>query len=317
MNGKRFFIYGLIIFGLFMLIEGASATITVTPKDSAGNALSQIDVKTPTTINVTLSTNFTDVTLSGCGVSDGPTASGGDKYVVFTVTADFSGTLYITADNGTDTGYAEIQVGSGRRPRRYMTATYVPEEPKPGESITLYVADRTRKDSLDDVEVDVFLNNKKVDYGLTDNDGLFEFTPEKEGTYLVTLDKHNYRHDEFSITVSGEAVTTTTTTTVAPTTTEAPTTTVAPTTTEAPTTTVAPTTTEAPTTTVAPTTTEAPTTTVAAAGGIPWLWIIVIIVIIVIVVYFVAMGGKGAPPEEAEEEAPAEEAIEEAEEEEA
>jgi len=302
---RRFFTYGLIIFGIFMLIGGASAAgiITkVTPE--------QIDVKTPTTINVTLSTNNTDVTLSGCGY--GPvtkSTSGAEKYVVFTgVIAQYPGIMSVTAVNATNaTGSAEIKVGSGRRPRRYFDIS-VSGNNTVNEVVTITVLDRTRRDPIDDAEVDVFLNGKKVAYGLTDDNGVFEFTPTEEGDYLITVDKHNYRHDELSITVSGGAATTTTTTTTSTTTTtEATTTTTSSTTTTTrTTTTMAPTTTVAPTTTMAPTTTVAPTTTLPAEapGGIPWLWIIVIIVIVIIVIYFVAMRGKEAPPEE---EAPAEE----------
>jgi len=296
---RRFFIYGLIIFGIFMLIGGASATgiITkITPE--------QIDVKTPTDITINLSSNETNVTLSGCGY--GPVTkptSGVNKYVVFTgVTAQYPGYITVTAVNATSgetTGTAEIQVGTGRRPRRYFDIN-VSGNNTVNEVVTITVLDRTRQDPVDDAEVDVFLNGKKVAYGLTDDNGVFEFTPTEEGDYLITVDKHNYRHDELSITVSGGAVTTTTTSTT--TTTEATTTTTSSTTTSSTTTTMAPTTTVAPTTTMAPTTTVAPTTTIPAEapGGIPWLWIVVIIVIIIIVIYFVAMKGKGAPPEEAE-----------------
>ncbi len=290
---KRFFVYGLIILGLFMLIGGASA---VTPKDSAGNTLSQIDVKTPTTINVTLSANATTVTLSGCGVSLGPTASGADTWVNFpNVVAQYSGTLYISATGG-ENGSASISCGTGRRPRRYIESSYEPAKPGVNEVVKIIVKDRTREDPLDDVEVDVYLGNKKIAYGLTDDKGLFEFTPNAEGSYLVTLDKHNYRHDEFSITVAGVAATTTTTTAVTTTTKAATTTTEATTTT---TTTRITTTTKATTTTTVAqtTTTVAPATTTtqpAEPSGIPWLWVIVIIVIIIVVVYFVAMRGKGA-----------------------
>jgi len=296
---RRFFIYGLIIFGIFMLIGGASAVGIIT-----GVTPEQIDVKTPTDINVSLSTTDTNVTLSGCGFSAGPINSTSDDYVVFNnVIAQYPGIIYVTANSGTDTGSAEIQVGSGRRPRRYFDIN-VSGNNTVNEVVTITVLDRTRQDPVDDAEVDVFLNGKKVAYGLTDDNGVFEFTPTEEGDYLITVDKHNYRHDELSITVSGGAVTTTTTTTTSTTTTtEATTTTTSSTTTTTrTTTTMAPTTTVAPTTTMAPTTTVAPTTTIPAEapGGIPWLWIVVIIVIIIIVIYFVAMKGKGAPPEEAE-----------------
>jgi len=304
---RRFFIYGLIIFGIFMLIGGASAAITVIPKDSAGNDLTRIDVKTPTDINITVNSNETVITLSGCDVSSSngtsQNTSGNTWFLFENVLAQYPGYITVTANNGTDTGTAEIQVGTGRRPRRYFDIS-VSGNNTVNEVVTITVLDRTRQDPIDDAEVDVFLNGKKVAYGLTDDNGVFEFTPTEEGDYLITVDKHNYRHDELSITVSGGAVTTTTTTTTSTTTTtEATTTTTSSTTTTTrTTTTMAPTTTVAPTTTMAPTTTVAPTTTIPAEapGGIPWLWIVVIIVIIIIVIYFVAMKGKGAPPEEAE-----------------
>jgi len=271
----------------------------------------RIDVKTPTDINITVRiTNAVEnatVTLTGCGVTADPditqNTSAGGWVVFYNVTAQYPGIITVTAVKGTDTGTAEIQVGTGRRPRRYFDIN-VSGNNTVNEVVTITVLDRTRQDPVDDAEVDVFLNGKKVAYGLTDDNGVFEFTPTEEGDYLITVDKHNYRHDELSITVSGGAVTTTTTTTTSTTTTtEATTTTTSSTTTTTrTTTTMAPTTTVAPTTTMAPTTTVAPTTTIPAEapGGIPWLWIVVIIVIIIIVIYFVAMKGKGAPPEEAE-----------------
>ena len=302
---RRFFIYGLIIFGIFMLTGGASAVGIIT-----GVTPEQIDVKTPTDINVSLSTNNTDVTLSGCGY--GPvtkSTSGANKYVVFTgVIAQYPGIIYVTAVNATNaTGTAEIQVGSGRRPRRYFDIN-VSGNNTVNEVVTITVLDRTRQDPIDDAEVDVFLNGKKVAYGLTDDNGVFEFTPTEGGDYLITIDKHNYRREEFSITVSGGEVTTTTTTTTSTTTTTEATTTTTSSSTTTTTTTTTTSTTRTTTTTTTSTTRTTTTIPAEAPGGIPWLWIVVIIVIIIIVIYFVAMRGKGAPPEE---EVPAEEATEE------
>ena len=252
----------------------------------------RIDVKTPTDINITVRiTNAVEnatVTLTGCGVTADPditqNTSAGGWVVFYNVTAQFSGIIYVTAVKGTDTGTAEIQVGTGRRPRRYFDIN-VSGNNTVNEVVTITVLDRTRQDPVDDAEVDVFLNGKKVAYGLTDDNGVFEFTPTEEGDYLITVDKHNYRHEEFSITVSGGEVTTTTsTTTSTTTTTEATTTTTSSTTT---TTTTTTTSTTRTTTTTTTSTTRTTTTTIPAEapGGIPWLWIVVIIVIIIIVIY--------------------------------
>jgi thiol-disulfide isomerase/thioredoxin len=84
---------------------------------------------------------------------------------------------------------------------RPIDVSYTPEEPQAGELITITVLDRTREDPLEDVEVDVFLGTRKIEYGLTDDDGIFEFTPPEAGTYSVELSKSSYRPEELSITV--------------------------------------------------------------------------------------------------------------------
>ncbi|MBN2015190.1 MAG: hypothetical protein JW778_08420 [Candidatus Altiarchaeota archaeon] len=317
MKTTRFFMYGLIVLGILMLTGGATAVTMTLP-------LTQINIQTPTDINITLTgvggANNTNITLVGAGVDMKGTSVGkGDEnnsWVNFPgVTATVAGQITVTAVNassGTTFDTATIQAGSSRRSRRYMVVSFTPEEPLINEQLTVSVVDKTREDALDDVEVDVFLAGKKVAYGLTDDDGLFMFKPTAAGDYLVQLAKTNYHDAEIEISVFGEAAaTTTTTTTRATTTTQAATTT-----TMEGTTTTRVTTTRVTTPTTTPTTTPitqptTPTTQPSEGGGLPLLWIAIIVVIILVVVGFFVMkgkGGAGAEEAPAKEEAPAAEA---------
>lgn len=296
--------HGMIILGILMLIGGASAQIEVDPD------VSRINVQQLYTINISLSTNDTDVTLSGAGVTctDCLLSSGADYYVTFTnVNAAVGGIINVYATNDTSSGSATIQAGSSRRARRYMTTNVTPAQPAINSDVTISAVDKSTKKPLDDLEVDVYLKGAKVAYGVMGVNGKFTFKPAAGGTYDVILSKSGYYTANLKITVA--SVATTTTTTLAPTTTKATTTT----TTEATTaTTMATTTTRRTTTTEAATTTTMPATTTTMAqggglGGLPWLWIAVIVVIIVIAVYFVAVKGKGgAKPEAPAEAAPKE-----------
>ncbi len=272
MKTTKFFMQGLVIFGILMLMGGASATVA--NPDT-------INLFTPTNINITVGQTNVNVTLDGAGITGGPLTQatvGVNTWVFFAnVEAKLRGQILVTEFNATATiGTTTIQAGSVRRSRRYMDYSYTPEEPLAGEELTLEVVDRVREDPLDDVEVDVFLNGKKIAYGLTDNDGLFVFTPAEIGDYAVKMDKTDYHLVEFSISVASEAAATTTTTTLAATTT----------------------TLAATTPTLAPVTTT--TMAVEDDGGLPIVWILLIVVIL-IVVAFVAMKGKGGAEETEEE----------------
>jgi hypothetical protein len=296
----RFFMHGMIILGILMLIGGANA-MSVVPN------VTRINVDQTYSINVTLGTNLTTVTMGGAGYAATtlPTL-GSNKWVVFNnVKATMAGTIFVSANKSADTGSATIQAGSSRRARRYMTTNVTPAAPAINSDVTIAAFDKTTKKPLDDLEVDVFLKGAKVAYGVMGTSGKFTFKPTAGGTYDVTLTKSSYYSVNLKINVA--SVATTTTTTLAPTTTKATTTT----TTEATTpTTKATTTTRKTTTTEAVTTTTMPATTTTmaqAGGGLPWMWIAVIVVIIVVVVYFVAVKGKGgAKPEAPAEAAPKE-----------
>jgi hypothetical protein len=294
--------YGMIILGILMLIEGATATISITATPST------LAVLNPTNINITLSVNETTVTLSGEGLTATSALtlySGAGTSVLFTgVTMQAAGVLYVNANSSGDSGYSSIQVGSSRRNRRYLIYSYTPEQAVANAEVTLLVKDKTLDDPTDDIEVDVMLAGKKIAYGVTGDDGKFTFMPTQEGIYDVTLRKSGYYDATFKVTVAGSLVTTTTT--LATTTTKAVTTTTEATTTTQATTTTKKTTTTAPTTT---TTMPATTTTAAApAGGIDsgMLLIGLVIVIVLVVVYFVAIKGKGGAKPEAPAEAPKE-----------
>jgi hypothetical protein len=303
----KFFMQGMIILGILMLIGGASAQMATCEPN-----MTRINVKQPYSINVTLSSNETTVTLTGSGVLCGggacsETTDAGDTWVVFEdVVAESSGTITVFAENSsTDTCSDTIQAGSTRRSRRYMVTNVTPAVAVANVDVTLTIRDKTADNLLDDVEVDVFLGETKVAYGVTGENGAFTFKPTAGGTYDVELIKSGYYGASVKITVAATA--TTTTTTLATTTTKATTTSTTEaevTTTRATTTTRRTTTTEATTTTTMPATT---TTMAQADGGLPWMWIAVIVVIIVIVVYFVAVKGKGgAKPEAPAAEAPKE-----------
>ncbi|MEM4347830.1 MAG: hypothetical protein QW802_04525, partial [Candidatus Altiarchaeota archaeon] len=51
---------------------------------------------------------------------------------------------------------------------------------------------RNNEKRVSDAEIDIFLNNKKVAYGRTNTYGIFEFTPEKTGSYFVRARKSGY-----------------------------------------------------------------------------------------------------------------------------
>ena len=101
-----------------------------------------------------------------------------------------------------------------RRSRRMgveFEETYIINEP-----VSIHVTYNSRP--LEDVDVDVFHSNgKKVFYGLTNEDGLFTFTPSIIGNYLIELDKSGFRGEEIHIdiyhTVATTSSTTSTTTT--------------------------------------------------------------------------------------------------------
>lgn len=306
MKAIRFFMYGMIILGVLMLIGGAAA-LTMTILDENGEQVSQINPLETTLLNITFDKTNVSVTVIGCGV-DNKTKTGEDSnWVAVNVTPNAAGVIDVEASffnnetNEIETDSATIQVGKRTASRRTMVYSWTPKAPVANADVVITVLDKTRLDPVDDVQVDVSLNKKKVAYGITGDDGKFTFKPTTEGTYEVTLTKSNYRQEKFSINVVGQA---TTTTTLATTTSTSTTTTTSSTTT----TTKATTTTKKTTTTTqAVTTTTQPTTTstqpaAPAAGGMDWLWIIVVIIIIVAVVYFVVMKGKGAGKTEAPKE---------------
>lgn len=282
--------YGMIILGILMLIGGASAAgCTVTAN------ITKLNVLQSYSIEVTVNTTGTIVTMGGAGFGPVSNASGSDVVVFNNVVPTTSGQMFISAVN-TTAGIScsmQIQAGSNKRDRRYMTTNVTPAAPAINSNVTIFAFDRTTKKPLNDLEVDVYLKDVKVAYGVMGTNGKFTFKPTVGGTYDVTLAKSGYLSVNLKLNVA--SVATTTTTTLAPTTTKATTTT----TTEATTsTTRATTTTIRTTTTAATTTTTIPATTTTKAqdggmGGLPWLWIALIVVIIAIVVYFVAVKGKG------------------------
>jgi len=224
---------------------------------------------------------------------------------------EFSGTfLYndaagdpVTEVIGGDTEVSE-ESGTTRR-RRYMIMTLTGGE-EAGDVVTITITDKNTEDPLDEVDIDVYLNGKKLFSELTDDDGIVEFTPTELGTYLITADITRYRDEEMEIVVGGEPVTTVPETTVTETTvteTTAPETTVTETTVEE---TTVPETTVTETTvteTTAPETTVAPTT-VPAEGAPPvpmWLIVLIVLIVIIVIIYFVTKGGKGAAAPKPEE----------------
>ncbi len=88
------------------------------------------------------------------------------------------------------------------------------------QPITVTVTDKDTGKVISGVGIDVYLNNKKVVYGQTNDKGIFTFTPTEAGKYEITVEKSRYRDKAVTITVITGATTTTTikatTTTVIP-----------------------------------------------------------------------------------------------------
>ena len=105
------------------------------------------------------------------------------------------------------------------RTREYFSVTLPTGDIHAGDEVVITVANKDTKNPVEKVDVDVYLGDKKVAYGMTDDNGVFKFTPAEAGEYRIVLDKSRYHTVEEIFTVSSGA---------APTTTLAPPTTVAP-----------------------------------------------------------------------------------------
>jgi len=215
-----------------------------------------------------------------------------------TGTGAFSGNFSYNDAEGTAVtevtgGDTEVAEKTTKRKRKYMVVTVTGGE-EAGDVITITVTDKNTEDPLEDVDIDIYLDGKKLFSDLTDDDGVVEFTPTEPGTYTITADRTRYRDEEFEIVVGGEPVTTVPETTVTETTV---------TETTAPETTVTETTvteTTVPETTVTETTaaTTVPITTTLPAEKAPpvpmWLIVLIVLIVIIVIIYFVTKGGKGA-----------------------
>lgn len=56
-----------------------------------------------------------------------------------------------------------------------------------------------RDKPLSEVKIAVYLRGNKVDYGFTDNDGVYTFVPENEGKYIIEAKKSDYQDAEVEL----------------------------------------------------------------------------------------------------------------------
>lgn len=91
--------------------------------------------------------------------------------------------------------------------KNYFTLTVSPESPVTGQVVRLTVKDKQTSDEVKDADVDIHFDGRKVFYGRTNNEGIFEFTPKEAGSYEIIVDKTRYREEKKTVTVSEGATT--------------------------------------------------------------------------------------------------------------
>ena len=312
------------------VLPNASTTSALTITNVGYNDLTAVTLTTtglPANITVAFSTNTFSLTGTGDGTT---TAGGGQQSVTLNISVGtiasgiYSGTIII---NSTQAASAQVTISvntaatsedTRRRARGYFIVN-LSEPVVIGEPVTLTVMDKKTERMVSEVRVKIFFGSLKVDYGITDDDGIFQFTPTESGEYTIELYKTRYYDEVITLDTSEGATVTTTlpvTTTITPTTTTPPVVTTTP-----PATTIPPSTTTPPVVTTTPpvvtTTPPVVTTTVPSGGGGMGTYLIigVVIVIIIVVIYFVT-SKKGNDGGELGEESGAEEDLAEVEEEE-
>jgi len=115
---------------------------------------------------------------------------------------------YFTIHVESFNGFAIRELEEKTRRRRYrMNVTL--NFSHTGVPVTLIIKNDKTNEPVDEVDVDVFLDGEKVAYGLTDEEGRFEFVPDEDGVYRIEIDRSGYYSEDIHIEIAALETTTT------------------------------------------------------------------------------------------------------------